>query len=174
MNRLKLLTGHQAPYFEGVTTEGIVLKLNDFKGKKLVLYFYPMDFTPDCTAQACSLRNGYSKLKQQGFEVIGISPDNVERHREFSEKYKLPFPLISDTDLTIQKAYGTAPQGGLWAATKRVTFVIDENGIITRIITHADTRNHAKQILEQTDYLTTPLFTRLMDKVLNRLSKLPK
>jgi len=169
-----LLAGNPAPYFEGMTTEGIVLNLNDFKGKKLVLYFYPMDFTPDCTAQACSLRNGYSKLKQQGFEVIGISPDSVEQHQQFSNKYNLPFALIADADFAIQKAYGTAPGGGLLSGTHRVTFVIDENGIITRIITHADTRNHAKQILEQTDYSTTPLFTKLMDKVLNRLSKLPK
>lgn len=147
----KVKIGDPAPGFEGVDQHGNFLKLEDFKGHKLILYFYPKDNTPGCTAEACSLRDNYQQLLDKGFKIIGISPDSAQSHKNFSSKYVLPFPLLPDIEKNIiqdygawglKKLYGKAYEGLL-----RTTFIIDEHGFIEDIITRVDTKNHAQQIV---------------------------
>ena len=146
-----LQKGTKAPYFEGVDENGNTVKQTDRAGKKLVLYFYPKDSTPGCTAEACSLRDNYERFLAQGYEVLGVSRDSAASHQRFIEKYQLPFHLVADTDLTILKAYEAWGEkkmyGKVTMGTIRTTYVIDENGIIVDAIGKVNTKAHAEQIL---------------------------
>ena len=148
-----LKEGDKAPYFEGINQDGKKITLDDFKGKKLILYFYPKDNTSGCTAEACSLNDGYSSLTNNGFEVVGVSPDSASSHQKFIAKYNLSFNLIADTDKKILEAYGVWAEKKMYGRTYmgvlRTTFIIDGNGIIQKIITKVNTKEHAKQIQEQ-------------------------
>lgn len=149
---MDLRTGDEAPDFTGQDQNGNAINLHGYRGKKVILYFYPKDDTPGCTAQACNLRDNYEQLRGVGFEVIGVSTDNGKSHQKFVEKYGLPFPLIADTDQKIVELYGVwrekARYGRKYLGTERTTFLIDESGIITDVIGKVDTRNHTKQILK--------------------------
>ena len=137
-------------YFSTMTAYAI--HAYDFKGKKLILYFYPKDNTSGCTAEACSLNDSYSSLTEKGFEVVGVSPDSANSHLKFIAKYNLAFNLIADTEKKILEAYGVWAEKKLYGRTYmgvvRTTFIINANGIIERIITKVNTKDHAKQILE--------------------------
>lgn len=145
--------GSKAPEVLGTDANGNEIKLSDYKGKKLVLYFYPKDSTPGCTNEACNLRDNYSALRKQGYEVVGVSIDSQESHKRFAEKNSLPFPLISDSDKHLVEAFGVWGEkkmaGRTYMGTYRTTFVIDENGIVERIIGPKEikVKEHAKQIL---------------------------
>jgi thioredoxin-dependent peroxiredoxin len=147
-----LQPGDKAPDFEGKNHAGETIKLADFAGKKLVLYFYPKDDTPGCTAEACNLRDNYDMLLAKGYAVVGISSDSEKQHTKFREKYSLPFPLIADTDKKIHESYGTwvekSMYGRKYMGTNRVTFVIDEAGTIQEVIEKVDTKNHTAQIVK--------------------------
>ncbi len=127
--------------------------LKDYAGKKVVLYFYPKDNTSGCTAQACNLRDNFSKLKKQGFEVIGVSPDSENSHNSFRAKHELPFELIADTEKQLLKAYGAWGEkkmyGKSYEGVLRTTFIIDEKGFILKILRKVDTKNHTEQILKE-------------------------
>ena len=147
-----LAIGTKAPYFEGMDENNNVIKLTDFEGKKLVLYFYPKDSTPGCTAQACDLRDNYNRFLALGYEVVGVSKDSQSSHKKFIEKYSLPFHLISDTETKIlqdyeawgeKKMYGKTSMG-----TLRTTYIIDEKGVIIEAIGKVKTKEHSKQLLK--------------------------
>ncbi len=150
---MPLQVGDQAPEFIGKDQTGNIIRLGDFAGKKLVLYFYPKDNTPGCTAQACNLRDNYAYLQQAGYEVLGINADSEQSHQKFIEKKQLPFRLIADVDRHIHEQYGTWVQksflGKKYWGTARVTFVIDEQGKLEQIIDQVKTSNHSEQILER-------------------------
>ncbi len=147
-----LQKGDKAPYFEGTDQDGNIIRLNDFAGRRLVLYFYPKDSTPGCTAEACDLRDNYERFLSQGYAVVGVSKDSAASHRKFIEKYSLPFPLISDPDTVILQAYEAWGEkknyGKVSMGTLRKTYIIDEQGTITDIISKVDTKNHTAQILK--------------------------
>lgn len=147
----QLKEGMKAPLFEGTDQHGKKIKLEDFTGKKVVLYFYPKDDTPGCTAEACNLRDNYNQLLKKGYAVIGVSMDSEKSHIKFAEKYSLPFPLIADISKKIISDYGVWKEKSLYGKTflgiARTTFVIDEKGIIEEIISKVDTKNHTDQIL---------------------------
>jgi peroxiredoxin Q/BCP len=149
---MALQVGDKAPAILGVNQDGKEIKLADFAGKKVVLYFYPKDNTPGCTAQACSLRDGYDDLREAGYEVIGVSADSESSHQKFIAKQNLPFNLIADTDKKLSESFGTWGEKSLYGKKYmgmfRTTFIIDEAGIITRIILpkEVNTKNHASQI----------------------------
>ncbi|MCC9165747.1 thioredoxin-dependent thiol peroxidase [Pontibacter harenae] len=149
---MELKTGDKAPLFEGKDQNGNTIKLSDYQGKKVILYFYPKDNTSGCTAQACNLRDNYSHLQKEGYEVIGVSTDSEKSHQNFISKYELPFTLIADTDKQIVEQYGVWQEksmyGRKYMGTMRYTFVIDENGIIQDIITKVKTKEHAEQLLK--------------------------
>ena len=149
---MTLQIGDIAPDFEVKNQHGEPVKLSDFRGRKVVLYFYPKDDTPGCTAQACNLRDNYSKLLKQGYQVLGVSVDNEKKHQKFITKYELPFPLLADTEHEIVDKYGVWQEksmfGRKYMGIMRYTFVIDEEGKIEDIITKVDTKNHADQILK--------------------------
>ncbi len=149
---IQLKEGMRAPGFEGIDQNGKNVKLSDFKGKKVVLYFYPKDNTPGCTAEACNLRDNYDSFLKKGFAVIGVSPDNEKSHKGFTTKYSLPFPLIADTSKKILNDYGVWGEKKMYGKTflgvLRTTFIIDEKGIIEKIITKVDTGGHTKQIFD--------------------------
>jgi len=146
-----LKTGDPAPDFHGVDETGAPVSLANFKGKKLVLFFYPKADTPGCTAEACNLRDHYAELNERGYELLGVSADTARKQGNFKKKYNLPFPLLADTDQTTVKAYGVwGPKqmfGKTFEGIYRTTFVIDENGVIEKIFTNVETANHAEQIL---------------------------
>jgi peroxiredoxin Q/BCP len=143
--------GKKAPAFKGIDQNGNSRSLKDFTGKKLVIYFYPKDDTPGCTAQACELRDNYKKLIKAGYEVIGVSPDTEAKHLKFIAKYELPFDLIADTDNAIALKFGVwvekSMYGRKYMGIARTTFIIDETGKITDIIEKVDTKAHTAQIL---------------------------
>jgi peroxiredoxin Q/BCP len=143
--------GDPAPAFEAPDQNGKIRSLHEFKGQRLVLYFYPKDDTPGCTAEACSLRDHYQSLLQAGYQILGISSDSPASHQKFITKFQLPFDLISDQDKTVHEAFGTWIQksmyGRSYMGTERVTFVIGPDGIIQEVIAKVDTKNHAAQIL---------------------------
>jgi peroxiredoxin Q/BCP len=147
-----LKTGDKAPDFNGKDQNGKQISLHNFKGKKIVLYFYPKDNTPGCTAEACNLRDNYGMYRKQGYEIIGVSADTETSHQKFIEKFQLPFPLIADTDKIIIKAYGVWGKkkfmGREFDGILRTTFIIDESGIIDKIISKVNTKNHTSQIFE--------------------------
>lgn len=149
---MKLEAGQKAPQFEAKNEKGELIKLSDYLGKKVVLYFYPKDSTPGCTAQACDLRDNYDALLKAGYVVLGVSSDDEKSHKKFIEKQSLPFPLLADTDQKVHEAYGTwvekSMYGRKYMGTARTTFVIDEKGIIDEIIEKVDTKNHTAQILK--------------------------
>lgn len=149
---ITLKVGDKAPDFEGRNQDGNSVKLTDFIGKKVVLYFYPKDLTSGCTEQACNLRDNYATLLGKGFEVIGISADDEKSHRKFIAKHELPFSLIADTDKSIHALYGTWQEkkmyGKSYMGTVRTTFVIDEQGNIAEVIEKVKTKEHALQILK--------------------------
>lgn len=150
---MALTAGSKAPDFSVKDQDGKDVKLSDFKGRKLVLYFYPKDMTSGCTAESCNLRDNYKVLQKQGYEVLGVSTDDEKSHRKFIEKEKLPFRLLADTDKALHNKYGTwvekSMYGRKYMGTARVTFIIDANGTIEEIIGKVDTRNHTAQILKQ-------------------------
>ena len=144
--------GKPAPAFTANNQHGNTVSLADFSGKKLVLYFYPKDDTPGCTAEACSLRDNYDTLISQGYAIVGVSPDDEKKHTKFITKYNLPFDLLADTDNAIALAYGVwvekSMYGRKYMGIARTTFVINENGILEEIIEKVDTKNHAQQLLK--------------------------
>jgi peroxiredoxin Q/BCP len=149
---MSLEVGQMAPDFEAKIESGETIKLSDFKGKKVILYFYPKDNTPGCTAQACNLRDNYEALQKAGYVVLGISSDSEKSHQKFIEKQSLPFSLIADEDKTVQELYGTwvekSMYGRKYMGTARTTFVIDEKGKIEEIIEKVKTKDHTAQIIK--------------------------
>lgn len=147
-----LKEGSKAPVFKALDQNGQPISLADFKGKKVVLYFYPHDDTPTCTIQACNLRDNYSLLKKKGYEVIGVSVDDVKSHKKFEKKYNLPFPLVADEDKKIVDKYNLWGEkklmGHTYMGTTRTTFLIDETGKIVKIIEKPVSKNHAEEIIE--------------------------
>ena len=148
----KFKAGDKAPMFEGVNQNGKKISLNDFKGKKIILYFYPKDNTPGCTAESCNLNENYEMWLNKGFDVVGVSPDNEKSHINFISKFGLKFNLIADTEHKILEAYGAwgekSMYGKKYMGVLRTTFVIDENGIIEAVFEKVDTKNHTSQIIE--------------------------
>lgn len=148
---IQLKEGDKAPYFKGLNQDGKEISLDDYKGKRLVLYFYPKDDTSGCTAEACSLNDNYSQLTGKGYEVVGVSPDSVSSHLKFIAKYNLAFNLIADTEKKILETYGVWAEksmyGRKYMGVLRTTFIINEKGIIEKIITKVDTKKHAEQII---------------------------
>lgn len=148
---MKLSIGDSAPDFTSTDQHGNPVRLSDYRGKKVVLYFYPKDDTPGCTAQSCNLRDNYSDLRAAGYEVLGVSVDDQKAHQQFIAKYDLPFTLVADTDKQVVEAYDVWKEKSMYGkkfmGIVRTTFLIDEQGIIADIIEKVDTNEHAKQIL---------------------------
>lgn len=150
---MALQIGDKIPEELGTDQHGSPVKASDYTGKKLVIYFYPKDQTPGCTAQACSLRDGYADLLSAGYAILGVSVDSAKSHQKFIDKYNLPFPLIADTDKKLVEAFGVwqekSMMGKKFMGTVRTTFLIDEQGIISHIIQGkgVNTGSHAEQIL---------------------------
>lgn len=146
-----LKPGDKAPAFSVKNQDGKLVSLDDYKGSKLVIYFYPKDNTPGCTTQACNLRDNYDTLLSNGYKVLGVSADSEKSHQKFMEKFKLPYPLLADTEKEMLKAYGVwGPKkfmGRTYDGVHRTTFVIDENGSISEVITKVDTKEHTGQIM---------------------------
>lgn len=140
-----------APDFEGVDQDGNRIRLSDFAGKKLALFFYPQDDTPTCTVQACNLRDNFSVLQQAGIAVLGISPDEVSKHKKFEQKFGLPFPLLSDPEHTVIDKYGVWDEkqlyGRKYMGLLRTTFLLDENRIILKVFLRPKNKQHAEEIL---------------------------
>ncbi len=150
MSTLKV--GDKAPDIKTKDQNGNDISLSDYRGKKVILYFYPKDNTPGCTAQACNLRDHYEDLKKEGYEVIGVSIDSARKHQNFIKKYDLPFTLITDESKEVVDAFGVFGEkkfmGRTYMGTKRTTFIIDEDGIIQHIIDKPKTKTHTEQIRE--------------------------
>lgn len=150
MNELK--QGDKAPQFTAKDQNGNLVTLNQFKGKKVILFFYPKDNTPGCTAEACDFRDNYQGLTAKGITVLGVSVDDEKSHQKFITKYELPFTLLADTDKKVVEAYGVWAEKSMYGKTymgiNRTTFVIDEEGNITHIITKVDTKNSTQQVLD--------------------------
>lgn len=147
-----LTEGTKAPAFKGKDQDGKAVSLADFKGKKIVLYFYPQDDTPTCTQQACNLRDNFTLLKKQGFVVLGVSPDEVAKHKKFETKYDLPFTLIADPEHTIIDKFGVWGEkqlyGKKYMGLLRTTFLIDEKGVIRKVFLKPKSKQHTEEILE--------------------------
>ena len=147
-----LEVGDKAPNFSGLDQNGIKVSLKDYLGKKLVLYFYPEDDTPTCTVQACNLRDNFSTLKANGYEIIGVSPDDVESHKKFKNKFQLPFTLVADPKHTTIDKYGVWGEKNLYGhkhmGIYRTTFVIDEKGVIKKIFKKPRNKAHAEEIMK--------------------------
>lgn len=143
--------GDKAPQFQGLNQKGETISLDQYKGKKVALYFYPKDDTPGCTAEACNLRDNHSALLAAGYVVIGVSSDSVKSHDKFANKYSLPFDLLADEDKSTHEAYGTwvekSMYGRKYMGTDRVTFIINGDGIIEKVIEKVNTKDHTAQIL---------------------------
>ncbi len=152
MSKKRLKEGDMAPEFTARDQNEEELSLRDYRGKKLVLYFYPKDLTPGCTAEACDLADNYRALLDHGFEVLGVSADSPEQHRKFIDKHELPFDLISDPDMEIIQKYGAYGEKNVMGQKKegilRYTFLIDQEGRIEKIFRKVRTKDHASQILE--------------------------
>ena len=146
-----LKPGDKMPSFEVVDQDGNKVTSENLLGKKTIIYFYPKDNTPGCTAEACNLRDNYQALVAQGYNVVGVSKDSAASHRKFADKFSLPFTLLSDPSTTMLQDFGAWGEkkmcGKVCVGTLRRTFIFDENGILTRVIEKVDTKNHASQIL---------------------------
>lgn len=147
--------GTPAPDFTGITTDGDEVSLADFSGRKLILYFYPKDDTPGCTRQACSLRDLNEEIREKGAAILGVSTQDKASHQRFSEKYRLNFPLLADTDKEVAKAYGAIGSGGLLSRAvnalgfaTRITYIIDEQGLIEHVIEDPNCENHGEEVLK--------------------------
>lgn len=153
-----LTEGQKAPAFSGKDQNGNKVSLADFKGKKLVIFFYPEDDTPTCTEQACNLRDNYSLLKKNGFEVVGISPDDVQKHARYQEKFNLPFTLVADPEHKIIDKYEVWGEknmyGRKYMGLFRTTYVLDEKGQIIKVFKKPKVRQHAEEIIEKTNALS--------------------
>jgi peroxiredoxin Q/BCP len=149
--QLKLSEGNTAPEFTALTSGGGKISLADFKGKNVILYFYPKDDTPGCTKEACAFRDGFSEFKERGAAILGVSPDSVKSHDKFVEKYKLPFTLLADEDKKIVEAYGVWGEktfmGRKYMGTHRVTFLIGPDGRIKKIWPNVKPEEHAAEVL---------------------------
>ncbi|MBN1790380.1 MAG: thioredoxin-dependent thiol peroxidase [Bacteroidales bacterium] len=149
----ELKEGVKAPMFKGKDQDDKWISLEDFKGKKVILYFYPKDDTPGCTAEACNLRDNYNDLLTRGFAIVGVSPDDEKSHAKFRSRYELPFSLLADPQAEILNAYGVWGEknmyGKKYMGVLRTTFVIDEKGIILKIIRKVNTGDHTRQILTE-------------------------
>jgi peroxiredoxin Q/BCP len=147
-----LTEGQKAPAFSGKDQNGDKVSLSQFKGQKVVLYFYPEDNTPTCTEQACNLRDNFSALKNEGFVVLGVSPDEVTKHKKFETKFKLPFTLLADPEHTIIDKYGVWGEkqmyGRKYMGLLRTTFLIDEKGVIRKIFLKPKSKQHTEEILK--------------------------
>jgi peroxiredoxin Q/BCP len=147
-----LKAGDKAPDFTAKDQNGKTVSLSDFQGKTVILYFYPKDDTPGCTAEACDFRDNYQSLIGKGFEVIGVSTDDEKSHKKFESKYNLPFPLIADTDHSIVEAYGVWGEknmyGKKYMGTMRTTFIINADGTINKVIDKVDTKASSQQVLD--------------------------
>ncbi|MCG2461362.1 thioredoxin-dependent thiol peroxidase [Flavobacteriaceae bacterium F89] len=150
MNTLEV--GDLVPDFSALDENGNTVKLSDYRGKKLIVFFYPKASTPGCTMQGCNLRDNYASLKKEGFELLGVSADSQKRQTNFKTKYKFPFPLLADEDHTVIDTFGVwGPKkfmGRTYDGIHRTTFVLDENGVITKVIDKVKTKDHAAQLLE--------------------------
>lgn len=148
-----LKEGEKAPYFEGINQDEKIIKLTDFEGKKLILYFYPKDNTSGCTAESCNLNDNYAELTAKGFEVLGVSPDSVASHLKFIAKHNFAFNLIADTEKDILQKYGVwgekSMYGRKYMGVNRTTFIIDENGVIEKVFKKVKTKEHTAQILAE-------------------------
>jgi peroxiredoxin Q/BCP len=148
---LSLQPGDPAPDFDALDQAGNRIRLQELRGQKVALYFYPKDDTSGCTAQACNLRDNQAELTEAGIQVLGVSIDGAKSHQKFATKYELPFPLLVDEDKKIVEAYGVWQEKSLYGrkymGTMRYTFLIDEQGILEKVITKVDTKNHAAQLL---------------------------
>lgn len=149
MNKLSI--GSALPAFTGIDQNGEELKASSFNGKRLVIYFYPKDNTPGCTAQACSLRDDYSLLTENNITILGVSADSVSSHKKFIDKFNLPFPLIADTDKVLLNLFGVWGEkkfmGKIYDGIHRTTFLFDENGVLISVIEKPNTKNHSSEIL---------------------------
>ncbi len=149
---MPLAIGDKAPAFSGIDQNEKKVSLKDLKGKKVILYFYPKDDTPGCTAESCNLRDNWSQLKKKGYEIVGVSADDAKSHKKFADKYDLNFTLIADTVKKVIEAYGVwgekSMYGKKYMGIIRTTFVINEKGKIEKIFDKVDTKNHSEQILE--------------------------
>jgi len=147
-----LQEGDKAPDFKGVDQNENTVQRSDFNGKKLILFFYPKDNTPGCTAEACNLRDNYDALREKGYELLGVSPDSVRKHQNFIKKHDLPFPLLADTEKEVLNAYGVwGPKkfmGREYEGVHRTTFIIDEEGKIEKVFKKVKTKAHTEQIME--------------------------
>lgn len=150
---MALKVGDKVPDLLGLDQDGREVRLSDYKGRKIALYFYPKDNTSGCTAEACSLRDGYEDLREAGYEIIGVSKDSAKSHKGFIEKHNLPFRLIADTETKLQELFGVWAEksmyGRKYMGTLRQTFLIDENGVIEKVIEKVKTKDHAAQILTE-------------------------
>ncbi len=157
MKHLKI--GDQAPSFEAVNQAGEPISLADYKGKKVVIYFYPKDDTPGCTAQACNIRDNYADIQEKGIEIIGVSADGTKAHQKFITKYDLPFPLIADESKEVINAFGVWGEkkfmGRVYDGIHRTTFLMDESHAIVGIIEKPKTKDHTREILEIFENVTT-------------------
>lgn len=151
-----LKQGDKVPNFSAKDEQGNIISLTDYKGKKLIVFFYPKASTPGCTVEACNLRDNYQVLQEQGYELLGVSADSEKRQSNFKNKYKFPFPLLADEDKTVINAFGVwGPKkfmGREYDGLHRTTFIIDEEGRIEKIIAKVKTKDHAEQILEEMSY----------------------
>jgi peroxiredoxin Q/BCP len=148
--------GDKAPAIHATDQNGQTVSLDQFRGKKVILYFYPKDDTPGCTVEACNLRDNYTALQEKGFEIMGVSTDSAKSHQKFIDKYDLPFSLIADTEKEVVKSYGVWGlkkfMGREYEGTHRVTFVIDGEGVVEHVFDKVDTKNHTEQILKACGY----------------------
>ena len=149
---MTLKPGDKAPAFEVENEAGETVKLSDYQGRKLVLFFYPRDNTPTCTVEACNLRDNYQTLQQNGYEILGISSDSAKSHQKFIDKHELPYSLLADVEKEVHESYGTwvekSMYGRKYMGTARTTFLIDENGVIEKIIGKVKAKEHTDQILD--------------------------
>lgn len=152
---MKLKIGDKAPAIEAVDQHGKRISLEDFKGSKVILYFYPKDDTPGCTAEACNLRDNYASLLEKGFKILGVSTDSAKSHQKFADKYSLPFPLIPDTDKKVVNDYGVWGRkkfmGREYDGINRMTFIISGEGNILKIFDKVQTKDHTDQILAEVE-----------------------
>ncbi len=150
-----LSKGDKAPVFSGLNQNNELISSESFKGKKLILYFYPKDNTPGCTAESCNLNDNYQLWLSRGYEIVGVSPDSIASHKKFAEKFGFGFNLIADPETKILQDYGVwgekSMYGRKYMGVMRTTFVIDENGIITDVFEKVDTKNHTAQIIKTLD-----------------------